>query len=76
MASRAEWISSFSVTSTPSPARRRRQSSTNGSQQVHAGVAAKRARRTLGADRDDGLVLKGQVEEVSHFLQRSPCREE
>ena len=23
----------------------------------------------MGADRDDGLVLKGQVEEVSHFLQ-------
>jgi hypothetical protein len=67
--SRAECISSFSVTARrarapPAPKQYERL------QQVHAGVAAKRACRTLGADHDDGLVgLEGQVEEVSRFLQ-------
>jgi hypothetical protein len=53
------------------PARRWRQRDAHGAKQVHAGIAAQRARWPLGADHDDGLVgLEGEMEEVGRLLQR------
>src|SRR5262249_60681636 len=53
------------------PGRRWRQRGGAGPDQVHAGIAAQRARRPLSADHHDGLVgLEGEMKEVGRLLER------